>query len=157
VDLAIARIVHVLAVVVWIGGVGFVTTVLMPAVRRGSAPEDRLAAFIAYEERFAWQARIAVALAGLSGLYMIWRLDAWGRFAAPQLWWMHAMVCLWAVYALMLFAIEPLVLRRRLARAIADGESSPLFDRMERFHQVMLAGSLVTVVGAVGGSHGLFV
>jgi hypothetical protein len=33
-DIVIARIVHVLAVVLWIGGVGFVTTVLFPAVRR---------------------------------------------------------------------------------------------------------------------------
>ena len=33
-QLAIARALHVLAVVLWIGGVGFVTTVLLPAVRR---------------------------------------------------------------------------------------------------------------------------
>lgn len=75
-DLVVARIIHVLAVVLWIGGVGFVTTVLMPAVRRTEPPERRLQAFLASEERFAWQARVSVALAGLSGLYMTWRLDA---------------------------------------------------------------------------------
>ena len=32
-DLAIARAVHVLAVVIWIGGVGMVTTVILPVVR----------------------------------------------------------------------------------------------------------------------------
>lgn len=156
-DLVIARIVHVLAVVLWIGGVGFVTTVLFPSVRRHHAPEDRLAAFRRFEGPFAWQARINVALAGLSGLYMTWRLDAWSRFQSPAFWWMDAMVGLWLVFAAMLFIIEPLGLHQRLDRAITAGASSALFDRMERFHRLMLGLSLVTVLGAVGGSHGLFV
>jgi len=82
-DITIARIIHVLSVVLWIGGVGFVTTVLFPAVRRAHAPHDRLAAFLRFEEGFSWQARISVAMAGLSGLYMAARLDAWSRFATP--------------------------------------------------------------------------
>jgi hypothetical protein len=31
-----------------------------------------------------------------------------------------------------------------------------MFDRMEQFHRLMLLLSLVTVLAAVGGSHGLF-
>lgn len=155
-DVSIARIFHVLSVVLWIGGVGFVTTVLFPAVRRTHAPEDRLAAFLRFEGPFSWQAKISVALAGLSGLYMTIRLDAWSRFASPAFWWMDAMVILWTVFALMLFVVEPLVMHPRVERALADGQSSQLFDRMERFHRVVLALSLITVLGAVGGSHGLF-
>ena len=155
-DIVTARIVHVLSIVLWIGGVGFVTTVLFPAVRRSTTPEKRLAAFLTFESQFAWQARISVALAGLSGLYMTWRLDAWARFATARYWWMHAMVCLWLVFAVMLFVIEPLFLHRRLAKAAGSIGSSRLFDRMERFHRLMLALSLITVLGAVGGSHGLF-
>ncbi|MFD2442297.1 hypothetical protein ACFSS8_23395 [Paracoccus kondratievae] len=33
-DLALARILHVVAVLMWIGGVGFVTLVVIPALRR---------------------------------------------------------------------------------------------------------------------------
>lgn len=33
-ELALTRAAHVAAVVLWIGGVAFVTTVLLPAVRR---------------------------------------------------------------------------------------------------------------------------
>ncbi len=33
-DLAIARILHILGVVLWIGGVAFVTTVLLPTVKQ---------------------------------------------------------------------------------------------------------------------------
>ncbi len=155
-DITVARIVHVLSVVLWIGGVGFVTTVLFPAVRRSNPPERRLAAFLAFEAGFAWQARISVALAGLSGLYMTYRLDAWDRFMSASYWWMHAMVCLWLVFAAMLFVIEPLFLDRRLERAVAVGNSGRMFDRMERFHRLMLILSLITVLAAVGGSHGLF-
>lgn len=155
-DLAVARAIHVLAIVLWIGGVGFVTTVLFPAVRRTKPPEDRLAAFAGFESAFAWQARVSVALAGLSGLYMMARLDAWGRFASLQFWWMHAMVCLWFAFAAVLFIVEPIILHRRIAQAIQQPDSGRLFDRMERFHQIMFALSLVTVFGAVGGSHGLF-
>ena len=154
--LTIARIIHVVAVVAWIGGVGFVTTVLFPAIRRSEPPESRLAAFIRFETPFAWQARLSVALAGLSGLYMTWRLDAWDRFANPLYWWMDAMVGLWMIFAVMLFVLEPLVVHRRIERALAAGSSSRLFDAMQRFHRVMLALSIVTVIGAVGGSHGLF-
>jgi len=155
-DLAIARIIHVLAVVLWIGGVGFVTTVLIPSVRRTHAPAGRLQAFLRFEGPFALQARISVALAGLSGLYMTWRLDAWGRFASAGFWWMHAMVAVWTVFALMLFVIEPFVLHPRLERLEASDDTGVMFDRMQRFHGIMLGLSLVSATGAVGGSHGLF-
>ncbi|MEZ5916437.1 MAG: hypothetical protein R3C40_02530 [Parvularculaceae bacterium] len=52
-------------------------------------------------------------LAGVSGFWMIWRGDMWSNFADPHFWWMHAMVCVWAVFAAMLFIIEPLFLHRR--------------------------------------------
>ena len=156
-DLVIARIIHVLAVVLWIGGVGFVTTVLFPSVRRREAPAARLAVFLESEGPFSWQARINVALAGLSGLYMTWRLDAWSRFQSPAYWWMGAMVFMWGAFAAMLFVIEPLGLHPRLERAMSSGDSAAVFDRMERLHRIMLALSLVTILGAVGGSHGLFV
>jgi uncharacterized membrane protein len=156
-DVTVARIIHVLAVVMWIGGVAFVTTVLFPAVRKAEPPERRLAAFARFEGPFAWQARISVGLAGLSGFYMTWRLDAWSRFADPAFWWMGLMVLVWLLFAAMLYVAEPLVVHRKLERAIAEGHSAEVFDRMQRFHQIMLALSLVAVLGAVGGAHGLFV
>jgi uncharacterized membrane protein len=150
-DFILARAVHVLAVLLWIGGVAFVTLVLMPAIRRGSAPEERLEAFHRFEGRFAPQASIWVLIAGASGLWMTWRADLWSRFADPQYWWMHAMVLLWLAFALMLFVVEPLFLHR-VMRDAADPDRT--FARMERMHRVALALALVTLAGAVAGSHG---
>ena len=151
-DFTLARVVHVLAVLFWIGGVAFVTTVVIPSVRRNHAPAERLAAFHAFEGRFAPQARVWVVLAGGSGLWMIHRADMWYRFAEPGFWWMHAMVALGAIFAAVLFVAEPLALHRRMA-------SSPTpeadFERLERGHRVLLALSLVTFTGATAGAHGL--
>lgn len=155
-DPALARALHVVAVVAWIGGVSFVTTVLMPAIRRSHPPAERLAVFLRYENAFSWQARISVIVAGLTGLYLVWRFDLWTRFASLRFWWMHAMVCLWLVFAVMLFALEPLVLHRRLTAAAGSDQAGPAFARMERLHRALLVLSLVTVLAAVGGAHGMF-
>ncbi|WP_199262607.1 hypothetical protein [Paracoccus binzhouensis] len=152
-DFTLARIVHVVAVLMWIGGVGFVTLVVIPAIRRLHPPGERLAAFHAIEGRFSPQARLWVALAGASGLWMTWRGGMWQRFAEPAFWWMHAMLAVWLVFAAMLFVIEPLFLHRRMAASPQAGRD---FDRLGRLHVLLLAGSLIAVIGAVGGAHGLF-
>ena len=106
---------HVLAVVLWIGGVGLVTTVVLPTLRHMPDPSQRLAMFEAVESRFGKQARISVIVAGLTGLYMLVRMNAWYRFVEPGYWWMLAIVLIWTIFILMLFFVEPFVLHRRFA------------------------------------------
>lgn len=115
-DVVFARALHVLAVVIWIGGVSMATTVALPAVRRGDLGEDRLRAFQAIEHRFIWQARAAVLLVGLTGLSMTWRLGVWERFRIASFWWMHAMACLWVLFAFVLFITQPFILHRHFRR-----------------------------------------
>ncbi len=151
-DFIIAQIIHVVAILFWIGGVGFVTSVVMPSIREGSPSEERLAAFHRIEGRFAWQARIWVALAGASGFWMVYRADLWSRYADPHFWWMHAMLLVWLLFAIMLFVIEPLFLHRQMANSSCPAQ----FRRMERMHWMLLLLSIIALVGAIGGSHGLF-
>ena len=150
-DFILARAIHVLAVLMWIGGVAFVTLVVFPAIRKSAAPAERLAEFHRIEGRFAPQAGWWVLLAGASGLWMTYRAGLWDRFADPHYWWMHAMVAVWALFAAMLFMIEPLFLHRRMAQSHSPERD---FARMERMHRWLLAASLATVLGAVAGSHG---
>ena len=152
-DVTIARALHVLAVVIWIGGVSMATTVALPAIRRGELGEDRLAAFEAIEHRFAWQARTAIVVVGLTGLYMVWRLDLWDRFRTAHFWWMHAMVCLWLLFAFILFLAEPLILHRRFRRW-ATARPDAAFAWLQRGHWLLLVLSAMTIVGAVAGSQG---
>ena len=148
-EFALARVVHVLAVVLWIGGVGFVTTVVLPAIGRHTPPPARLAAFARFERRFVKQARVLVALAGASGFWMAYRL---GYFSEAGLapWWLIAMIGLWCVFAAMLFVVEPLAVRRKSA---GRGGSDKAFDVLTRAHRVLLAVSLLVVAAGVYGAH----
>jgi uncharacterized membrane protein len=150
-DVVIARALHVLFVVIWIGGVSMATTVALPAVRRGDLGENRLLAFQAIEDRFAWQARMAIVVVGLTGVYIIWRLDLWGRFRTASFWWMHAMIFLWLLFAFVLFIAEPFILHRHF-RHWATARPEAAFARLHRAHWLLLALSVVTILGAVAGS-----
>jgi uncharacterized membrane protein len=148
-ELALVRAIHVLAVVLWIGGVGFVTTVVLPVIARRTPAAARLAAFARFERRFANQARLLVALAGLSGAWMTYRLG----YVSPGgrvTWWLYAMIGLWCVFAAMLFVIEPLAGRRKSA---GRGESGKSFEVLSRVHRLLLAVSLLVVAAAVYGVH----
>ncbi len=148
-----ARVLHVLGVVLWIGGVAFVTLVLLPAVKHMREPAERVGFFEKVESDFVRQARVTTLLTGLSGFYLVHSLGAWFRFTDPHYWWMHAMVLVWGVFTLMLFVLEPMWLHRWFqARARRDPEGT--FSIITRMHWVLLILSLVTVSAAVAGSHG---
>jgi uncharacterized membrane protein len=153
-DVTVARATHIVFVVLWIGGVGFVTSVLLPAIRNLEAPGKRMAFFHAIEQRFAWQARVSTVLVGLTGLYMLGRLDLWDRFLYGAYWWMHAMIAVWLLFTVMLFVAEPLFLDRWLF-ARAEVEPERTYRLVEWLHRILLIVSLITVFGAVAGSHGM--
>ncbi|MFO1318878.1 MAG: hypothetical protein U1F52_04640 [Burkholderiales bacterium] len=152
-ELALARAFHVIGVVFWIGGVAMVTTVLLPAMRTTVEPRRRVDVFEAIEGRFAWQSRFTTLLTAATGFYLVVRLDLWHRFQEPGYWWMHAMVAVWTLFTLMLFVLEPLVLRRWFGR-VAERRPERVFALLQRLHWALLIASLITVVGAVLGAHG---
>ncbi len=149
-DLTLARAIHIISVVVWIGGVYFVTFVILPVIKSASDPVTR---FEAVENKFINHAKIVVTLAGLSGFYMLYRLDGWERYLDTSFWWVHAMTFLWLVFTFVLFVAEPLFLHAWFIRraAIAPKQTLALASR---FHQVMTMLSLITIVVAIYGVHG---
>ena len=118
-------------------------------------PQEWLGEFDAIERRFAPQARIAVILVLLSGLYMLYAYDLWQRFSDRQFWWMHLMVAVWALFATLLFIIEPLIIRHTIHQRFAAAPHATL-ARMLWMHRVLLTLSLFAIFGAIGGAHGLF-
>ncbi len=152
--LIVARAVHVLAIVHWIGGLLFVTLVILPSLPETEALR-RLTLFDALERRFAMQARFSTLLAGLSGFYMLYSYELLGQIADPRFWWLGAMIGLWAIFTIMLFIAEPLFLHAWFdARARRDPDGA--FRVALRGHRVLSSVAVVTVLGAVGGAHGLF-
>lgn len=152
-DIAIARILHILSIVLWIGGVAFVTLTVLPAVKRFKSKEERIDFFERVEHRFAKQSRITTLLAGLTGIYLVFKLNAWDRFLDASFWWMHTMVLVWLIFTLLLFILEPFLLHKKM-REKAKNNPEQTFRNMYRMHIILLLLSLITIIGAVAGSHG---
>jgi uncharacterized membrane protein len=149
----LARAFHVLGVVLWIGGVAFVTTTLIPSLRKMSDSDKRLALFEQLEGKFAFQARIVTLITGLTGFYMLDYMKAWERYQQIQFWWIHLMTIIWLIFTVVLFVLEPLILHRRF-KTMAHENSDRAFLLLHRMHKVLLALSLITIFGTVAGVHG---
>ena len=150
----IARALHVVGVVLWIGGVAFVTTTLIPSLKKMTDTDKRLALFEQLEGKFAFQARIVTLITGLTGFYMLEYMQAWERFQHLEFWWIHLMTLIWLIFTLVLFVLEPLVFHRRFKMMAAEN-SDRAFALLHRMHKVLLLLSVITVFGTVAGVHGL--
>ena len=151
--LTLARAVHVLAIVHWIGGVSVVTTIVLPHTRRLADGTTAIEAFEAFERRFAKQARISVLITGLSGIYMLFALNAWHRFTQPSFWWLHLMVAVWLLFAVMVYVLEPLFVHRCF-RSMALENPDRAFTLATRVHVVALLGSAIAIGVGILGAHG---
>ncbi len=149
-DFVLARILHVIAIVVWIGGVAFVTTVLVPAIRKTQSPEDRLQIFEILESRFSFQAKLTTLVAGLSGFYMLHTMNGWHSMS----WWINLMIIVWAIFTVVLFVFEPMFLHKWfIKQAKINNERS--FLVLQLMHVVLLTVSLLAVSAGIAGAHGL--
>ena len=152
---SLARVLHVIAVILWIGGVAMVTTVLIPAIKKLKTQEEQIKTFEQIEGRFALQAKITTFITGLTGFYMMYELDAWDRYFDYRFWWIHAMTLIWILFTLILYVLEPFILHK-LFRRYAEKNPTKTFSFMHRVHWILLLLSLLTTAGAVAGSHGWF-
>ena len=150
----LALVVHVIAIVLWIGGVAMVTSVILPAVRGFRNAQEQIEFFERVERKFAWQARGTTLLAGLSGFFMVDRLGLWSGLHSLQYWWLCAMVGVWLIFTFMLFIAEPFYLHRAFRRW-AKAAPERTLTRIQRLHWVLLILSLIAIAGGAAGSHGL--
>ncbi|MED5435696.1 MAG: hypothetical protein VX545_06950 [SAR324 cluster bacterium] len=122
----LARIFHVLAVVLWIGGVGFVTTVLIPSISKTEEPAVRFKIFEAIETKFGFQVKLTTLIAGISGVYMLEVTDGWSRYLNYEFWWLLLMTFVWAVFTLVLFILEPLFLQKMVSQTSGNKQRESL-------------------------------
>ena len=152
-EFVLARVIHVLCVILWIGGLAMVTTILLPVTMSMSSEEKRTEFFKRFKKRFAAQARYTTLFTGLSGFYMVHILDAWSRFTEFRYWWMHSMVIIWLLFMFMLYVMEPRILHSKIKKQTQQN-SNTVFLAMQKTHWILLLLSLITVIGATAGSHG---
>lgn len=154
-DLTLARAIHVVSIVIWMGGVAFVTLVLIPTIKQKAFKENQLEIFNAVENQFSLIAKVMVLLAGLSGFYLTYKLNAWHRFQEIQYFWMHGMVFVWLLFIIALFIVEPLFLKDH-GRIIKQGHQIENLHKTQVLHLVILSLSLFVIFVSVLGAHGAF-
>lgn len=148
--IGLLRAAHVIGVLWWAGGVVMMTATILPALRRsGLRDSERAAVFRQIRRRFALQARVAMLLVGASGAYLLTHLGGFARLRPALGWWIDLMLVSWALFAFLLFALEPLAIVQR----------SGMLRRPAAFltlHAVLSALLLATAACGVIGSHGGF-
>ena len=70
-------------------------------------------------------------------------------------WWLWLMIFVWAIFSLVLFILEPLILHRWFHQQ-AEKNNDRAFFFLQLMHRVLLSVSLVTVFAGIAGAHGLF-
>jgi uncharacterized membrane protein len=150
----LARVFHIIGIVLWIGGVAFVTLVLLPSLKKIANKQERMTLFEKLEGAFSFQAKFSTLITGLSGVYMLEYMNAWSRYLEFQFWWMHLMTLVWFIFTVVLFVLEPLFLHKWFNQQ-AKLNCDKTFKYLHIMHIVLLSISLIAIFGAAGGVHGL--
>ncbi len=150
---------HVIFVILWIGGLGFITIVALPMIVKMQDPLQKVLSFQRMEHRFAPLAKLYNAIVGLTGFAMLymsgWQSLVFTRQGLSLLF----MVLVWVFWAVMLFGLEPLVVRKMIDKMAKSGEKmeiETIFNRMNRLHWVLLIVSLLASISGVAFGHGYF-
>ena len=150
---------HLIFVILWIGGLGFITIVVLPMIVKMQDPLQKVLFFQRIEHKFAPLAKLYNAIVGITGFVMLY-MSGWHSiiFTAQGISLLF-MVAVWVFWAVMLFGLEPLVVRKmidNLARSGEKMEIETIFNRMNRLHWVLLIVSLLASISGVAFGHGYF-
>lgn len=136
---------HVLAAVIWVGGMFFAWMVLRPAAGSALQPAERLRLWSEVLRRFfawVWVALLVLALSGIA----LWHLRFGGMEAAPR--YVHLMagafLAMLAIFLRLQLLLLPALNRAVESQAWADG--GQVLARIRRLVGINLLLGLATVV-----------
>ncbi len=143
---------HVLSIVLWIGGVAFVTIIVFPMIMRMENSLEKVLFFQGVEHRFAKIAKASVTVAGITGIWLLYLTGEWRILFTLSGIGPTLMLVVWTLYVLIL------LFEGRLFKTIFSGkaqhDTSRIFFRLTVFHWVILGMSLLAVAVGVWAAHG---
>ncbi len=151
------HIIHLITVIIWIGGLSFITIIVIPMLIKWDDPLQKVLTFQRIEHKFAPVARIYNIITGATGFVMVY-LTGWHKIyftskGLPLL----IMTLIWLVWFVMLFGLEPLIVKKMLDRMAKSGvkmEIEAVFSRMNKMHWVLLTLSLFASLAGIMFAHG---
>lgn len=144
--------VHVLGVVIWIGGVAFVTMIVFPMLTRMENSLEKVLFFQGVEHRFAGIAKVSLAVVGLTGGWLLYETGEWRMLFSMAGIGTTLMVVVWTFYLLVLLFEAKIF--GMLFKGKEGQDADRIFVLLSRFHWVVLGLSLLAVGVGVWAGHG---
>ena len=114
---------------------------------------NKINLFVEVEGKFSFQAKILTTITGITGIYMLYFLNAWNRFLMINYWWMHVMVIIWIMFFIVLFILEPLFLHKWF-EDIAKTNDLKSLKRLQLMHIILLTANISVILLAAAGANG---
>lgn len=144
--------IHVAVIVLWIGGVAFVTAIIFPIITRTGDSFEQVLLFQRVEHRFARHAKIYVALTGVTGFWLLYSMGMFRLLFTRAGLGVTAMLCAWLFYLLVLL-FEKRIFKKVFGRP-AQFDAPKVFKFLGAFHWVVLGVSMLAVLAGVWQGHG---
>lgn len=149
----ILLIIHVICVIIWIGGVAFVTIVIFPMLYRTEGSLEKALLFQGVEHRFAGMVKWLIAIVGATGFWLLHGKYGFGILFQARGLGILIMLVAWAFYTGVLLSE-----RKIFARIFADPEKIDM-DRalkiINAMHWFLLTISFTAVASGVWFGHGM--
>lgn len=144
--------VHVLSIVLWIGGVAFVTIIIFPLIQKMDSSFEQVMMFQRVEHRFARHVRYYLAVSGVTGLWMLYLAGSWNAIFSLRGLGITLMLFAWTFYLLVLI-FEKRIFKKIFGKP-AEFDSKKVFRALGLFHWVILALSFAAIFAGVWQGHG---
>lgn len=144
--------IHVITIILWIGGVAFVTINIFPILMRMEDSLEKVRYFQAVENRFARQARFYAFMAGLTGAVVLFMENGWSGILSKRGLGILFMLLAWLIYVLILTFERGIF--KVLFKDTQTQDVSKIFFKLNLFHWFILAVSFLAVFFGVYFGHG---
>jgi uncharacterized membrane protein len=140
--IVVARLIHILGGIVWVGAMVFVTVFLIPAIRDTGPDGGKVMA--ALGKRRFMQVMPALAIVTLlSGIYLYWRVSAGFEMGYMKSGPGHA-YAIGGLFAILAFVLGLTVTRPAMMKSMALAQSAPTAPEAERPAIIAKADALRT-------------
>ncbi len=144
--------IHVTTIVLWIGGVAFVTIIIFPMLLKMEDSFEKVMMFQRVENKFAKQARFYAWTAGITGGILLYMTGQYNALFTMNTIGVTVMLIVWLVYILVL------TFEKRVFKVLFSQpeklDAAKIFVRLNAFHWVVLGLSLAAVFIGVWAGHG---
>jgi uncharacterized membrane protein len=150
--LTILLIIHVICVILWIGGVAFVTTVIFPMMYRTEGSLEKALLFQGVEHRFARMVKWLIALVGITGFWLLSARYGFAVLSTGHGFGIVLMIAAWTIYTIMLLSEKKV-----FGRIFADPSKIDMdkaLKMINAMHWALLVISFSAVAGGIWFGHG---